>query len=232
MGAAGSKTGRVRLLLIHPPLLSPVVFSCLAPLLERGGHEVAVPDLRRAAATGPVGGWWQRAADAAVAAMPHAQAVLAHSGAGALVPPLLHRLPQAAVVLIDAVLPPAAGAHTTSAQVRAMVADLAVGGVLPAWTSWWPPGEMEAQVPDQTDRAALAETAPCLREAVYDVDVPAKPGWEPASRAYLRLSPAYTDQAQRAAERGWHVRQRDGNHLDVLTRAPAVAADVLQLLDG
>lgn len=220
-------------MLIHPPLLSPVVFSRLAPLLDRGGHEVAVPDLRQAAATGPVDGWWQRAVDAAVAAMPHAEGVLAHSGAGALVPPLLHRLPRAGVVvLIDAVLPPAAGAHATSAQVRAMVADLAVDGVLPAWTSWWPPGEMEAQVPDQGDRTALAESAPCLREAVYDVDVPAEPGWEPASRAYLRLSSAYADQAQRAAERGWHVRQREGNHLDVLTGAPAVAADVLELLEG
>lgn len=220
MGAAGSKTGCVRLLLVHPPLLSPVVFSCLAPLLARGGHEVAVPDLRQAAATGPVSAWWQRAVDAATAAMPQAQAVLAHSGAGAVVPPLLHRLPRAAaVVLIDAVLPPADGAHATSAQVRAMVADLAVDGVLPAWTSWWPPGEMEAQVPDEGARAALAQSAPCLREALYDVDVPAQPGWEPASSSYLRLSPAYAAEAKRAAERGWRVERRNGSHLDVLTRA-------------
>lgn len=144
---------------------------------------------------------------------------------------MLQRLPQAAtVVLIDAVLPPVAGVHVTSPQVRAMVADLAVGGVLPAWTSWWPAGEMEAQVPDDHDRTALAQAAPCLSEAMYDVDVPAPPGREPASRSYLRLSPAYAAQAERAAERGWRVQQREGNHLDVLTQAPAVAAAVQQLL--
>lgn len=108
-------TEGVRLVLVHPPLLAPVVFSRLAPALRAIGHEVAVPDMREAITTGPVGTWWQRAAGAAATAMPGAEVVVAHSGAGALVPPLLQRLPQAGVVvLIDAVLPPAAGAHATS----------------------------------------------------------------------------------------------------------------------
>ena len=224
-------TGRVRLVLVHPPLLAPVALSRLAALLGAGGHQVIVPDLRHAVTSGPVGAWWQRAVDAAVAAMPTAQAVLAHSGAGALVPPLLDALPWGeAVVLIDAVLPPSAGVYATSAPVRAMVADLAVGAVLPPWTSWWPPGELEAQVPDDDDRAALIAPTPCLPEGAYDVDVPAPPGWEPASRSYLRLSPAYAAQADQAAARGWHVEHHQGRHLDVLARAPVVAAAVRRLL--
>lgn len=68
--------------------------------------------------------------------MPGAQAVLAPSGAGALVAPLTRHLPLLeAVVLVDAVLPPTDGAHTTSPEVRAMVADLAADGMLPPWTS-------------------------------------------------------------------------------------------------
>lgn len=225
------KTEHMRLLLIHPPLLAPVVFSRLAPLLQAGGHQVTVPDLREAITTGPVGAWWRRAVDVAATSMPQAQVVLAHSGAGALVPPLIQRLPQAAaVVLIDAVLPPAAGVHRTSPQVRAMVADLAVDGLLPAWTSWWPPRELEAQVPDEEDRAALVEATPALPASLYDVDVPAPTGWEPASRSYLRLSPAYVAELEHAAERGWRVEHRDGNHLDVLTQASVVAAAVERLL--
>ena len=224
-------TGRVELVLVHPPLLAPVVLSRLAALLVAGGHEVAVPDLREAVTAGPAAAWWQRATCVAAAAMPTAQVVLAHSGAGALVPALVDALPQAgAVVLVDAVLPPAAGVHATSAPVRAMVADLAVGGVLPPWTSWWPPGELEAQVPDDGDRAALIAATPCLPEAIYDVDVPAPAGWEPDSRSYLRLSSAYATQAEDAAARGWHVEHHEGRHLDVLARARVVAAAIQGLL--
>ena len=224
-------TGRVRLVLVHPPLLAPVALSRLAALLGAGGHEVAVPDLRQAVTTGPASAWWQRATCVAATAMPTAQVVLAHSGAGALVPALLDALPQAeAVVLLDAVLPPSAGVHTTSAPVRAMVADLAVGGVLPPWMSWWPPGELEAQVPDDGDRAALIATTPALPEAFYDIDVPAPAGWEPPVRSYLRLSSAYTAHADRAAVRGWRVEHHEGHHLDVLTRARVVAGAVQRLL--
>lgn len=217
--------------MVHPPLLAPMVFSRLAPLLRASGHEVVVPDLREAITTGPVETWWQRAVDAAAAEMPGAEAVVAHSGAGALVAPLLRRLAQAgAVVLVDAVLPPAAGVHATSAQVRALVADLAVDGVLPPWTSWWPPGVLESEVPDQGDRVALAEAAPFLPVAFYDVDVPAPPGWEPAARSYLRLSSGYQAEAEDAAARGWHVEHLAGRHLDVLTKAHAVATAVHHLL--
>ena len=224
-------TGRVELVLIHPPLLAPVVLSRLAVLLGADGHQVAVPDLREAVTARPAASWWQRAVDIAATAMPQAQVVLAHSGAGALVPVLLDALPQAgAVVLVDAALPPSAGVHATSAPVRAMVADLAVGGVLPPWTSWWPPGELEAQVPHDGDRAALIAATPALPEAIYDADVPAPAGWEPASCSYLRLSPAYATQAEDAAARGWHVEHHESRHLDVLTRARDVAAAVQRLL--
>lgn len=221
----------MRLLLLHPPLLSPVVLSRLAPVLRADGHDVAVPDLREAITTGPVGTWWARAVDVAAAAMPEADVVVALSGAGALVPPLVRQLPTATtVVLIDAVLPPMEGTHSTSPRVSALVADLATEGMLPAWTSWWPPAELIAQVPDDRDRAALISSTPCLSEAFYDVDVPAPAGWEPASRSYLRLSSAYAAEAHDAADRGWSVEARDGNHLDVLASAGVVAAAVERLL--
>lgn len=113
-----------------------------------------------------------------------------------------------------------------------MVADLAVEGVLPPCTSWWPWGGTELQIPDEGDRAGLVETTPALPEALHDVDVPALAGWEPASRTYLRLSSAYEAEAQRAAERGWHVERSDGGHLDVLTRSDVVAAVVVRVLQA
>ncbi len=218
----------MRLLLLHPPLLSAAVWRRMGPILSAGGHSVSAPDLRPAAAAD----WWRRAGDAAVAADPDADAVLAHSGAGVLAPVVLAGLPTArAVVLIDAVLPAAAGRTAVTPSMRAGVRALAVDGVLPPWTSWWGEDALRELVPDPSDRAALVAEAPQLPETFFDVDVPAPDGWEPAVCGYLQLSPAYDDVAQAARERGWRMASLPGQHLDLLSDPDPVARAVLALLD-
>lgn len=221
----------MRLLLLHPPLLSPVVWDRLAPLLRAAGHVVAAPRLL----DGPpddVATWWRDATRAAVGALPDADAVIAHSGAGVLAPSVLDALPApVAVVLVDAVLPAPSGRHRTPPDLRAAVAGLAQDGVLPPWTRWWGDAVLTEQVPDPADRAALDREAPALPEAFYDVTVPLPPGWEPARRGYLRLSPAYQDDERRAADRGWRTTRLDATHLALLTDPGPVAHAVAGLLD-
>lgn len=216
-------------MLLHPPLLSAAVWRRLGPLLSESGHTVATPDLRPDRALD----WWRFARDAAVAAAPRADAVLAHSGAGVLAPVVLDALPAAsAVVLIDAVLPSAGASTRVTPAMREAVRDLAVNGVLPPWTSWWDEATLRDLVPDRGDRAALVAEAPRLPEAFYDVDVPAPHGWEPAVRGYLQLSPAYGDVADRARSRGWPTLSLPGRHLDLLSDPRPVARAVLALLAG
>ncbi len=217
----------MRLLLLHPPLLSPVVWRRLAPLLAESGHSVSAPDLRPTVAAD----WWRPVRDAAISAAPDAQAVLAHSGAGVLVPPVLDALPGAkAVVLVDAVLPASRGTTTVTPAMREAVRGLAVDGGLPPWTSWWPPELLAELVPDPGDRAALVAEAPQLPEALYDVAVPAPNGWEPPVRGYLQLSPAYDDAAVQARDRGWDTASLPGRHLDLLSNPAPIARAILAML--
>jgi hypothetical protein len=217
----------MNLLLLHPPLLSAVVFRRLVPLLVDAGHDVRAPGLR----FDRVERWWQQAGESAVVGMPQAEVVIAYSGSGVLAPTVVAALPSArVVVLVDAVLPAARGATRTSAAMREAVRELAVDGVLPPWTSWWGPHELTDLVPDPADREALAAEAPTLPEAFYDVAVPVPPGWEPQVRGYLQLSPAYQDAAAQARQRGWRTEQLPGQHLDLLTRPTAVAAALLPML--
>lgn len=217
----------MRLLLLHPPLLSAAVWRRLGPFLEAAGHEVCTPDLR----PGGAAGWWAVAREAAVAATPRAEAVLAHSGAGVLAPVVIDALPAArAVVLIDAILPAAHGPTVTSAAMRARIAELAVTGVLPPWTSWWGEAVLAGSVPDPEDRALLSAEAPSLPEAFYDVPVPVPAGWEPAVRGYLQLSAAYDEHAAGARRRGWATARLPGQHLDLLRDPVPVARAVLALL--
>jgi hypothetical protein len=86
-------------------------------------------------------------------------------------------------------------------------------------------------VPDAADRRLLDERAPHLPAGFFDVPVPVPDDWEPAHRGYLRLSPAYDEEAAEATRRGWRVSYLPGRHLDVLSRADDVARAVLELLE-
>lgn len=218
----------MRALLLHPPLLSPVVWRRLAPLLAQAGHPPSAPRL----ALTPTRRWWEAAAQSAAAAAPDAELLLAHSGAGVLVPEVAGRLPGLqAVVLLDAVLPARAGETVPSPDLRRLVAELADDGVLPPWPHWWPEHELAEQLPDPADRAALEAEAPWLPSAFYDVPVPVPAGWEPPVVGYLQLSPAYREQRQEAERRGWRTAVLDGRHLDLLAR-PQPVVDAVQALLG
>ena len=155
--------------------------------------------------------------------------VVAHSGAGVLLPLVAARLAAAAAVFVDAVLPPA-GTATPSEGLREFLAGLpVVEGRLPPWSTWWGPEVMARLVPDPGLRHAIEADQRPLPVAFYDHSVPVPADWTPPRAGYLRLSPAYAEDAAEAAARGWPVRVLDGQHLDLVTRPAEVAAGILAL---
>jgi hypothetical protein len=211
-------------LLVHPPLLGPAVWAPCAAELAAAGHRVAVPDLRPA--VDPPAGWYARATDIAAAGAAPVDVVVAHSGAGVLVPLVVDRLGAGAAVFVDAVLP----GSPTSDRFRGFLATLPVeDGLLPRWSDWWPPETLVEAVPDPDLRARILAGQPRLSPAFYDEWVPVPASWPPRRIGYLRLSPAYGPEADEARRQGWPTRERDGGHLDNGTRAPEVAAEILAL---
>jgi hypothetical protein len=59
---------------------------------------------------------------------------------------------------------------------------------------------------------------------------PPAPGWPAAPAAYLLLSEAYQDEADRARELGWPVTERPSHHLALLTDPGPVAAALHDLI--
>lgn len=216
-------------LLVHPPLLGPAVWEPCAGRLTAAGHAVTVPDLR--AACDPPAGWADRAADAAAAAVTGSVVVAGHSGAGLLLPLVVDRLDEVdAVVFVDALVPAAGGSTEPSGRFRALLDELPVtDGLLPRWSDWWGPNALAELVPDAAVRARIEAEQPRLPRAFYDGSVPVPASWPPPRVAYLQLSPAYDADAAQAAARGWPVRSIPGRHLDLVTRADLVAAEILML---
>ena len=223
----------MRFVLLHSPLLGPLTWRAVAEDLQGRGVVAEAP------------AWWPLAEVQgefyrtlatdlaqtidAVGAAP--VTLVAHSGAGALVPALAAALsaPVAGTILVDAILPHPGLCWLDTAP-EGLRQDLTLGsqgGELPSWDGWWPPGALERLVPDtRLRRDLLAELGP-LPLAYFEEVAP--PGGLAGPGAYLQLSGAYEDQAQGARTLGWRARRLQLNHLSPLTAPREVAASVFAL---
>jgi hypothetical protein len=66
--------------------------------------------------------------------------------------------------------------------------------------------------------------------AMFGEIYPPAPGWPNAPGGYLQLSEAYEDDATRARELGWPVRQQPSHHLALLTQPGQVAREIRKLI--
>jgi len=143
---------------VHSPLVGPATWQPVAAELRRRGVEVAVPCLVEPASRGD----WHGCVDAAAGGALPGSTLVAHSGAGPLLPVIASRLASPAVrlVFVDAGVPPALGhASLASSEFLAHLRTLAIDGRLPKWSEWFGDGAMDGLVPDPASRAAILMSA-------------------------------------------------------------------------
>lgn len=216
--------------LVHSPLTGPSAWEPVAGALRGRGVRVAVPTLGEAFAAGPP---YHPAVAAAVgrrlAAADGAVTLVAHSGAGALLPAVAEAVPGVGgAVFVDALLPHpgASWFDTVPAAMRERLLDLAEGGLLPKWSDWFGPEAMAGLLPDAGQRERFVAELPRVPLEYFRETAPDPRSWPPERCAYVRLSGTYGEQAAEAERRGWPVRVFDGDHLSIMTR-PDEVADLL-----
>jgi hypothetical protein len=227
------------LVLVHSPLVGPRSWAPVAEELRGRGREVAVPSLVNALrSASPL---YPALADAVVAGLPEPAAggvVLAvHSGAGALVPPVVDRVPSRvrAVVFVDATLPHPGrtwmdtAPTETAEQLRGMAG---ADGLLPRWQEWFPPEVLAELVPDEQTRAAFSADVPRLPLRYLEEVAPQSTEWRARPCGYVQLSAAYDDAAADARRAGWPVDRVDGHHLSGVTEPTTVADAVVAMADA
>lgn len=217
----------MRFLLLSSPLLGPFSWRAVGEALRARGHVAETPAWPR---LGDIqDGFYARLSQAMASEAAGEPAVLvAHSGAGALIPALAAAMaePPVGAVFVDAILPHPARSWfdnappDLAAQLRAGAED----GRLPPWNDWWPPGALEQLVPDEAVRGALLAE---LEPLPIDWFEEAAPNQALATRsAYLQLSGAYDDEARVAGRLGWPVVSLPLHHLALATQPEAVAGAV------
>jgi hypothetical protein len=92
----------------------------------------------------------------------------------------------------------------------------------PPWPQWWGDQTLAELIPDPAARR-FAAGCPRLPLAMFEEVHSPAPQWPDAPAAYLQLSEAYQDQANKARELGWPVAQRMSQHLAPLTDSALVA---------
>lgn len=223
----GADAERLDFVLLHSPLVGPPSVAPLADQLRRRGHTVVLPDLTGVVRE-PRPAWMIDAAVASVGATA-VDLVLAHSGAGAILPVVARAVAARAMIFLDAVLPdPTATHHLPDDAMRDLLSEQAgPHGRLRPWLDWWSPDVVAALLPDIDDRRRVADACTRLPASFYEHPVPLPSSWVPG--AYLALGGAYPDELGRAADLGWPCRSLGLTHLATVTHAGHVADGVLEL---
>jgi hypothetical protein len=218
----------LRFVLLHSPLLGPSSWRATAAALAELGHVAETPAWPRLSTLG--GDFYPELVRGLEVAGPDPVMLVAHSGAGALVPALAAalRTPVLGAIFADAILPHPGLSwfDTAPAELRTQLRAGAEDGRMPSWDRWWPPGALERLVPDDAARAKLVAELEPLPVDYFEAPAPADRLEGPC--AYLQLSGAYDDEARIAGRQGWPVVRLPMNHLAILTQPKAVAS----ALDG
>ena len=208
----------------------------MAGEIRRGGVAVEVTRLEEGGDEGAP--YWRRHRDAVAAQLPGSAPVVlvAHSGAGPLLPAIAERLGGRVRghVFVDASIPEpgasrlellAAELPEAAEQLRPL---LGRGGRFPTWTD----EDLRGEIPDEALRRRVLDELRPMPLPFWDEPIPVFEGWPRAPCAYVQLSPAYEVAAARARREGWRFARLAGGHFHMLVEPAAVARQLLAALDG
>ncbi|MBI5566460.1 MAG: alpha/beta hydrolase [Chloroflexi bacterium] len=223
--------------LIHSPLVGPFTWQLVRDELLKRHIDALVPELiDRPGSTQPY--WQQHARSVAegLAQVPRDRRIVlvAHSGAGPLLPVIRQALPHSirAYVFVDAGLPRDGLSRLELMKLQDQAwADefhqsLLQGGRFPDWTT----DDLRAIIPDEAVRRQLVADLRPRSLPFFTEPIPAFDGWPDAPCVYLKLSAPYTWDAQQARQSGWPVREINAGHFHMLVDSAAVADGIINAL--
>jgi hypothetical protein len=215
------------LVLLHSPLTTAAAWGALPDVLRSRGVDVAVPEVGDDDRPPYAGRYVARAALEIAARAPVQPLVLvAHSGAGPLLPPLgaaqraAHRR-VGGYLFCDAGLP----AHGETTRLEQVHLDRP--GQAQGFEEFLDAG---GRFPDLPAPAGLEGDLRPRGRDFFTEPLPLPLDWPDAPCGYLRTSGGYDRQAHQARLRGWPVVERDSGHFAAHTDPDGTATAVLELI--
>src|SRR5579859_1407063 len=230
--SSGAMTHDRVLTLIHSPLLGPGSWRAVGDALDSRGERAVLVDLSEG--LGVLRGFYAALGETASRQIDERAILVAHSGAGALIPSILQAAGGRAhaVIFVDALLPHPGRSwfDTSPAALTARLRREAQAGRAPPWPNWLPSDLLQRLLPDAAMRHGLIADAPAAPLAFLDEPAPDGQALAPSGGcAYLQLSSAYDREAKQARAAAWPVERLDGHHLSIMAHASLVADSLVDL---
>jgi hypothetical protein len=234
MGDGGSnRDSEPLVVLVHSPLVGPATWSLLVPELRARNVDVVVPTILTDSQPRP---FWRQHVQAVVKSIHGVPAsrpllLMAHSGAGILLPAIREALGDraiAAYVFVDAIFPDNMKSRLDlfeSPEAASAFRRSARNGFLPVWREQ----DLRRVIPDEHVRRQVVTELRPLPLAVYEEPVPVFASWPDAPCAFIQFTATYAMDAKRALNAGCLHKSVPGTHFQMLAD-PGPIADVLATL--
>jgi hypothetical protein len=221
-------------ILIHSPLVGGLTWTLVANELRQRGFDVLVPILEDSIDSEEP--FWKQHADsvsAALAQVPKTSSVtlVAHSGAGPLLPAIRHSSahPVSAYVFVDAGIPRHGGATRLDLMrsedpewAAQFQEELERGECFPNWSF----DDLQKVLPDEALRKQMVAEIRSRGATFFTEAIPVFDGWPDAPCMYIQFSTAYQRPATWARQAGWQTYELEAGHFHMLVD-PAAVTDLI-----
>lgn len=234
---------RVTYALIHSPLVGPFTWQLVYEALRSHGLNAIIPTLRDDPKSALL--YWRQHVEAVyreLAQIPEKESIvlIAHSGAGPLLPAIRHRLPHStcAYVFVDAGIPRDGLSRLQLMKLEdeewaeQFHAALLSGEQFPTWTD----DDLREIIPDVDARRKLVAEIQPRSLAFFTEPIPGYEGWPDAPCIYIKFSESYDWDAKEAKKNDWDVYELNAGHFHMLVDpfdvSDLIVKSVQQVLDA
>lgn len=221
--------------LVHSPLVGPFTWQLVCEALICQGFKAIIPALLDDPnSTLP---YWQQHADSAARDLAHISnnetiVLVAHSGAGPLLPAIRQRLTHSicAYVFVDAGIPRDNLSRIDlmkledSSWAEQFHKSLLNGDQFPTWTA----DDLQAIIPDDDRRRKLTAEIHPRSLSFFTEPIPVYVGWPAAPCVYIQFSAGYDWDAMQAKKSGWPLYKMNAGHFHMLVEPLAVANLIME----
>lgn len=198
--------------------------------MRQHGLDVLVPNLKDSSKSKEP--FWKQHVHSVSQALAHIArnthlTLIAHSGAGPLLPVIRQSLPQPvnAYVFVDAGIPRAGATRLDLMRSEdpewagEFQEHLEGGGVFPTWSF----DDLQEVIPDEDLRKRMVDKIQPRGLTFFTEPIPVFNGWPDASCVYIKFSSPYEYSAAQARQAGWTTYELDAGHFHMLVDPQAVA---------
>ena len=225
--------------LIHSPLVGSFTWALVANELQQRWQRVAVPVLKDSPDSQKP--FWKQHAESAAQALlgiakDDAVTLVAHSGAGPLLPAIREAIPNPvnAYVFVDAGIPQAGASRLELMKsedaewAEQFEATLKQGERFPNWSV----EDLREIIPDETLRQRLVAEIRPRTLPFFTEPIPVSETWPDAPCIYILFSPPYTKTERLARESGWQTYTLEAGHFHMLVDPKAVTDLLTHAVDN